>query len=172
MSQSYFASFSKPFIEALSDTFTTMVNTSIKVHSPKIKESPVANGDISAIIGMNGSVERDGEEKEFKGLLVLSWKEDVYLKVASSMLFEEFTEYCDDVSDSGAEISNIVMGNAKNGLVPLGFKIGMATPTTIKGQNHEIKYPTKATVIEITISCDFGDFKMELCYQELDKIKK
>lgn len=171
MSQSHFASFAKPFIEALSDTFTTMVNTPVKAHSPKIKESAVAHGDISAIIGMNGELERDGKIKDFKGLLVLSWKEDVYLKVAGSMLFEEYTEWCDDVSDSGAEISNIVMGNAKNGLVPLGFKIGMATPTTIKGANHEIKYPAKATVIEITISCDFGDFTMELCYQELEKKK-
>lgn len=172
MSDSQFVTFSKPFIDALSDTFETMVMTKIKPHSPRIKKSPVASGDISAIIGMNGSLAKaDGKEVEFKGLLVFSWTEDVYCKIASNMLYEEFTEYCEDIADSGAEISNIVMGNAKNGLVPHGFKIGMATPTTIKGKGHEIKYPSKATVIEITIGTDLGDFSMELCYQELDEIK-
>jgi chemotaxis protein CheX len=163
---SNFVQFSKPFLDALKETFELMVQTELKPHSPKIKESNVAKGDITAIIGMNGDLEKDGETKEFKGLLAISWKEDVYIKFASRMLMDDYKEYCEEISDSGAEVVNIVMGNAKSGLAPLGFKIGMATPTTIRGTNHEIKYPPKTTVIEITIDSDLGPFSLELCYQE------
>jgi chemotaxis protein CheX len=99
--------------------------------------------------------------------MAISWPEDVYIKFASKMLFEEFDEYCDEISDSGAEVVNIVMGNAKGQLNPLGFKLEMATPSTIKGKQHEIRYPAKTTVIEITVSSDIGDFTLELCYQDI-----
>ena len=161
-----FVKFSKPFLDALSETFEMMVQTKIKAHSPSIKTSNVASGDITALIGMNGKVERDGEMKDFKGLMAISWPEDMYVKLAGRMLFEEYAEYCEDIADSGAEICNIVMGNAKNGLTPLGYKIDMATPSTVRGKAHEIKYPSKTTVVEIILTCDLGDFALELCYQE------
>ena len=167
MSQSNFVEFSKPFIDALKETFEMMVQTEIKPHTPKIKTSPIAHGDITAIIGMNGSVEKDGETKDFKGLLALSWPEPIYVALAGRMLFEEYTEYNDEIADSGAEIANIVMGNAKGQLANIGYKIGMASPTTVRGKDHEIKYPPKTTVIEITIGTDIGDFSLELCYQEV-----
>jgi len=161
-----FIQFSKPFIDALTETFELMVQTTIKCHSPKIKETRIAKGDITAIIGMNGILEKDGENKDFKGLMAISWPEEVYIKFASRMLMEDYEAYCDEIADSGAEVVNIVMGNAKGQLNPLGFKIDMATPSTIRGKQHEIKYPSKTTVIEITVSSDIGDFALELCYQE------
>lgn len=162
-----FVQFSKPFIDALKETFSLMVQTQITAHSPEIKNTSIARGDISALIGMNGKVFIEEAEKDFKGLLVISWPEDLYIKLASRMLFEEYTEYCEEISDSGAEIVNIVMGNAKNALTDYGFKIDMASPSTVKGKQHQIKYPSNTTVIAITISTDLGDFTLELCYQEI-----
>ncbi len=163
-----FIKFSKPFIDALKETFNMMVQTEINPHSPQIKSNAVAKGDITAMIGMNGNVTKeDGTVKTFKGLMAITWKEELYIKLAGRMLFEEYTEYCDDIADAGSEICNIVMGNAKNGLTPQGFKLEMASPSTVRGKEHEIKYPPKTMVIETTISCDLGDFTLELCYQEL-----
>lgn len=166
MSSEQFIKFSKPFLDALKDTFTMMVQTDITTHSPRLKKETVAHGDITAIIGMSGTLEKEGDTKDFKGLMAISWPEDVYIKIASAMLFEEYTEYCDEIADSGAEICNIVMGNAKKGLVPMGFKLGLATPSTIRGKNHEIKYPANTSIIEIQVSSGHGDFVIELCYQE------
>lgn len=163
---SNFVQFSKPFVDALKETFSLMAQTEITAHSPEIKSGTVARGDISALIGMNGKLERDGEVKDFKGLLVISWPEDVYIKFASRMLFEEYTEYCDEISDSGAEIVNIVMGNAKGELNPQGYKIEMASPSTVRGKSHEIKYPPNTIVVATTISSDIGDFTLEICYLE------
>jgi chemotaxis protein CheX len=165
--QSRFIKFSKPFIDGLSDTFKVMMDTEVKAHSPKVKTSNIATGDISALIGLNGVFENDGNKKSFKGLLVLSWSEEFYIKMASKMLMEEYTEYSEEIQDVGAELSNIVMGNAKGVLNPMGYKIEMASPSTVRGKQHEVIYPQNTTVIEITITSDMGQFMMELCYQEV-----
>jgi len=166
MTQNTFVQFSKPFLDALTETFDMMLQTTATAHSPKIKKGNKARGEISAMIGMNGTVTKDGNTKDFKGILALSWPEELYIKLAGRMLNEEYTEYCDDIADSGAEICNIVMGNAKGGLSKFGYSIEMATPTTVRGVDHEIKYPEKTTVIEIEISCDLGTFALNLCYEE------
>lgn len=164
---SRFVEFSKPFIDGLKETFSIMMEVKVSAHSPSIKKDNKAKGDISAIIGMNGKLEKEEDTKPFKGQMVLSWAEDVYVNMANKMLMEEYTEYNEEIQDAGAEVSNIIMGNAKKFLNPMGYKIDMATPSTIKGKNHEIIYPPDTTVVEIKISSDLGDFTMELCYLEL-----
>lgn len=165
---SNFAQFSKPFIDALKDTFKTMLDMDLDAHTPRIKNNSIATGDITSMIGMNGQVKskKSGENEPFAGLLALTFNEEIYIKLAGQMLSEEFTEYCDEISDAGSEICNIVMGNAKNGLSPYGFQIEMASPSTVRGKNHQLKYPPKSTVIEITCTTKFGDFTLEICYQE------
>lgn len=158
--------FSKPFIEALKDTFKVMLSTDINPHSPKMKTGNKASGEITAMIGMTGTVEKDGKSQDFNGLIALSFTKEVYLKIASAMLMQEFDDYCEDMEDTGAEIANIVMGNAKKVLATQGYKIGMSTPTRIKGKDHEIKYPSGTTVIETSISSHLGDFTFDICYRE------
>jgi len=81
-------------------------------------------------------------------------------------MMQEFDDYCEDMEDTGSEIANIVMGNAKKVLANEGYKIGMSTPTRIKGIDHEIKYPANTIVIETTISSALGEFTFDICYRE------
>jgi chemotaxis protein CheX len=158
--------FSKPFIDALRETFKVMLSTDITPHSPKMKTTNHASGEITAMIGMNGTVDKAGKVQDFNGLIALSFKKDVYLKIASAMMMQEFDDYCEDMEDTGSEIANIVMGNAKKVLANEGYKIGMSTPTRVKGINHEIKYPANTIVIETTISSALGEFTFDICYRE------
>ena len=158
--------FSKPFIDSLKDTFRIMLATELSAHSPKVKTHSKAHGEITAMIGMNGTVEKDGKIHDFNGLIALSFSKEVYLKIASAMLMQEFTDYHEDMEDTGPEIANIVMGGAKKILSTQGYKIGLSTPTRIKGLNHEIKYPSNTIVIETSMSCPLGDFVFDICYRE------
>jgi chemotaxis protein CheX len=99
-------------------------------------------------------------------MLVISWPYETYFKVASAMLMEEYTEYSDEISDVGGEISNMIMGNAKRTLSEMGYTSNMAIPSIIEGQNHSLKYPTGTTVILIPINSAHGQFFMEVCYRE------
>ena len=70
----------------------TMVNTKLTTSKPTLKNDHKSFGDVSAVIGLTGQVERDGTTREFQGQMVISFPMATYLKVAGSMLMEEFTE--------------------------------------------------------------------------------
>ncbi|MFP6836317.1 MAG: chemotaxis protein CheX, partial [Pseudomonadales bacterium] len=68
-----------------------------------------------------------------KGNIAVSFPEATYLKVASAIFEEEYSEYSDDISDLGAEIINMIVGNAKRELEEMGFTSNMAIPSSISG---------------------------------------
>ena len=161
-----FLVFAKPFVEALKNVFETMVFTKIEANKPTFKTDSLTRGDVSAVMGMNGVYQKDSEETDFKGMLVISWPYETYTKTASAMLMEEYPEYCEDIADVGGEISNMIMGNAKRELNGLGYKLEMSIPSMIGGKDHSITYPDGVKVILIPLSCSHGEFFMEICYKD------
>lgn len=162
-----FLKFSAPFIKSSKETFKVMMHTDVTMHSPKLRTDSVSTGDITAIIGMNGFAENVDGPKEFKGVLAISFPEPVYVKLASRMLGEDYTEYSSEIADVGAELANIILGSAKPGLSALGIKLDMTSPSTVRGKLHEISFPRGSTIVETTMTCDLGDFFLDICYQDL-----
>lgn len=163
-----FIEFSKPFIEAARNVFETMVFTKLDPQKPSIKQGNTSKGDVSAVLGLNGEVEKDGVKKPYRAMLVLSWPYETYFKVASAMLMDTFTEFNEEIQDVGGEITNMIMGNAKRDLAGLGYTSNMAIPSMIEGKEHTISYPNGTIVILIPISSAHGPMYMELCYAEGD----
>jgi chemotaxis protein CheX len=161
-----FIEFSKPFIEAAKNVFETMVFTKLEPQKPSIKKDNLSKGDVSAVLGLSGEIDRNGSKLPYRAMLVLSWPYDTYYKVASAMLSETYTSYCPEIYDVGGEISNMIMGNAKRDLKTMGYTSTMAIPSMIEGKDHTIKYPNGTTVILIPIICAHGQMYMELCYTE------
>lgn len=164
---SNFVTFSKPFIDATINVFKTMVFTEVTPQKPDVKKTSRSQGDVSAVLGLSGEVEKNGEVKPYKAQLVISWPYETYLKCASAMLMEEYEEFTDDISDVGGEICNMIMGNAKRDLGTLGYTSNMAIPTMIEGKGHNIKYPEGVIVILVPIESDHGPFFLEICYKEV-----
>jgi chemotaxis protein CheX len=165
--QSNFIEFSKPFIDAAKNVFETMVFTKLEPQKPMIKKDNMSKGEVSAVLGMSGDLERNGVKCQYKAMLVISFPYETYFKIASAMLMETYTSYVPEIHDVGGEISNMVMGNAKRDLKILGYSSSMAIPTMIEGKDHSIKYPNGTTVIIIPIKSIHGDMYMELCYMEI-----
>ncbi len=168
MSNANFLEFSKPFIEAAKNVFETMVFTKLEPGKPVVKKDSTSKGDVSAVLGLNGVVNKDGNEKNYRAMLVMSFPYDTYLKVAGAMLMEEYTEFNEEIRDVGGEITNMIMGNAKRELGAMGYTSNMAIPSIIEGPEHTIKYPDATAVILIPIKCAHGEMFIELCYAEGD----
>ena len=166
-----FIEFSKPFIDATKLIFETMINTKIEPLKPELKTDSTMYGDISSIIGMSGDKKTDGSVTKFRGLMVLSFREDFYIKMSNRMLQEEYQEYNKEIEDVGAEIVNIIMGNAKKTLNVMGLFPDMATPSTVRGANHTVTALDKQCTIIIPFHSDIGDFKMEICYVDVNNNK-
>ena len=161
-----FVDFARPFIEASKNVFETMVFTKLDPGKPQVKANSVSKGDVSAVLGLSGEVEKNGQKIPYKAMLVLSWPYDTYLKIASAMLMDTFNEYNDEIADVGGEICNMIMGNAKRDLGTIGYTSNMAIPSMIEGPGHNIKYPSKTVVVLIPMNSAHGTFFMELCYKE------
>jgi chemotaxis protein CheX len=168
LANSNFLEFSKPFIEAARNVFETMVFTKLEPGKPQVKRGNISRGDVSAVLGLSGMLTKNGEERSYRAMLVLSFPYDSYVKLASAMLMEEFTEFNEEIRDVGGEICNMIMGNAKRELAGLGYSSNMAIPSIIEGKDHSIKYPDGTTVILIPIRSAHGPMYIELCYAEGD----
>lgn len=165
MSNAQFLEFSKPFINASKVVFETMIFTKIDPSKPSLKKDDVSRGEISAVLGISGKYASPEEgEVEVRGMLVLSWPKDTYIKIANAMLMESYEDFNDEIADVGAEISNMIMGNAKRDLKEMGYSLDMSIPSMISGKDHTISYPSGVTVILIPIMSAHGEFFMELCY--------
>ncbi len=159
-----FIDFSKPFIEACKNIFSTMVTCPLTPKKPELKKDNTSLGDVSAFIGLSGELEKNGKRMPYRAMLVLSFPYETYFKVASKMLSETYTSYHPDIHDLGGEIVNMIMGNAKRDLKTLGYSSNMAIPSIIEGKAHSITYPAGTTVVLIPFESELGSVFMELCY--------
>jgi chemotaxis protein CheX len=164
--ESRFIEFSKPFVEAARNVFETMVFTKLDTGKPSIKTNNISRGDVSAVLGLSGEVDKNGSKVAYRAMLVLSWPYETYFKVAGAMLSDTYTSYCPEIHDVGGEIANMIMGNAKRDLKTMGYNSNMAIPSMIEGKDHTIKYPQGTTVILIPLMSAHGQMFMELCYSE------
>lgn len=159
----FFLKFSAPFVKSTKDTFRIMLSTEVTLHSPQLKSDTRARGDITALIGINGIYLGS---QEILGILALSFSEATYLRVASRMLGEDHTSYSVEIADVGAELANIILGGSKQGLMDLGIQLALTTPTSIRGIQHEISFPSNSRVIETCVNSDLGEFFLDLCCRE------
>jgi chemotaxis protein CheX len=160
-----FLKFASPIIQSAKDTLKILLKSEITIHSPSLKKSTLSQCDITATIDIVGKLDTPEGLKDFRGMLVLSFPEDVYLKIASKMMGEKYTEVLLEISDAGAEIANIILGSAKPGFNKIGLKLDFSTPSTFRGI-REINYPASNSIIESKVSTDCGEFLLDLCYRE------
>lgn len=161
-----FTQFSRPFIDAAKNVFETMVFCKLEPKKPSIKESNRLDGDVSSVLGLSGEYYHGDIQTSYKAMLVITYPYDTYVKIASAMLMEEYTQYNDEISDVGREICNMIMGNAKRDLNEMGYTTNMAIPSTVEGKDHSIIYPSQTTVVLIPLETDHGTLYLELCYSE------
>lgn len=163
-----FLEFSKPFVDAAKNIFSTMVFCNIDPQPMVVKSDTMSRGDITAVLGLSGEFEQGSKKTPYKAMLALSFPYDTYFKIASAMLSETYTSYHPDIHDLGSEIVNMIMGNAKRDLKTLGYSHNMAIPSIIEGKNHSVKYPAGTKIVLITLNSPHGPFFMELGYSHVD----
>ena len=166
--ESHFIEFSRPFVDAAKNVFETMVFTSLETQKPIIKNDFISRGDVSAVLGLSGELEKNGVRCHYKAMLVISFPYETYFKVSSAMLGETYTSYVPDIQDVGGEIVNMVMGNAKRDLKTMGYTSNMAIPSMLEGKSHSIRYPIGTHVVLIPFNSAHGPIFMELCYSEAE----
>jgi chemotaxis protein CheX len=128
----------EPFVEVTVSTFKDFINVDVSPRNPHFLDPDKGfDWDISAVIGLSGIV---------KGAVIISMKADLAIKLTDLLAGPGHTEMDTDVVDVIGEVNNIIAGNIKP-RIPNGDKIVISIPTIIKGKEHSIAWPSKATRI-------------------------
>ncbi len=108
-----------PFIDATINVLASLAFTEAHVGTPYLKKSPVAQGDVSGVVGLSGDT---------KGTISVTFTKRCILTIVSKMFGEELTEINEDVKDAVGEILNIVSGNGRQRLAAMGRCPGPSLP--------------------------------------------
>ena len=158
--------FCKPFIDSITDIYKTMMSVELIADKPEISDGSKQIGDISSMMGISGVYEGEGEKRNFKGNLMISWSMDSYVKTAGAMLMEEFSEFNDEIADVGMEICNITMGGAKSVLNTKGYLIEMSIPTSMRGKELQYKPQEGVVTISTILKSNIGSVCVSLNYED------
>lgn len=148
--------FIKPFLEGVVQVMKVQFSCAVKPLPPypKLKAAAPTKIDIAAIIGVRDS--------KFNGSVALGLPAEVFLKLMSNMLGEQYTEITDEVEDGAGEMLNMIFGHAKVILNQKGHSLEKAIPTVVRGQNLSLKsLPSKNTLV-LPFQADFGTFYLEI----------
>jgi chemotaxis protein CheX len=146
--------FINPFIESTLEVLDVMANIQAKKDFVFVKENNVGLGDISGIIPI--------KSEQWIGSFSITFKKEVFLKVVSSMLGEDFSEINEDNEDAVAELCNQIYGNSKAKLNQLGYFLDMTIPSTIVGENHRISHNAKGTnILAVYFDTPYGKITIE-----------
>ncbi|MDD5170334.1 MAG: chemotaxis protein CheX [Syntrophales bacterium] len=151
------AKFITAFLEATESVINTMAFIKPQPGRPYLKKDSMAQGDVSAVIGMTGSVQ---------GSLAISFSGSCILKIVSNMLGEELTDITSDIKDAVGEITNMVSGVARQKLEANGYSVAAAIPTVVSGINHRIIHVLGGPSIIIPFETDSGPFVIDICISE------
>lgn len=140
------------FVKACGEVFKTQVSMPVNPgRSFVYRSDQLPPIDIATQIGVTSD--------KFFGSVALAFTKDTFLKVAGSMLGEDYKEITDENADVGAELLNIIFGMCKAQIKDQhGLQIQMAIPTVMRGQNLNIKIATTDPSICVPIHSDAGPF--------------
>ena len=111
-------------------------------------------GDVSGVIGL--------VSEKFTGNVIISFPQQTFLKVISSMLEEEYTEINKEILDGAGEITNMIFGQAKIVLNEKGYAIKTALPSVISGKGHTLSSLSKGPIIVVPFASSVGEFFVEI----------
>jgi chemotaxis protein CheX len=146
--------FINPFLQGTLEVLKTMAFMDPLPGKVYLKESNIAAGDVSGIIGITGDA---------TGSLAISFTETCICDIVSRMLGESYTSANREVFDAVGEITNMISGVARTHMEKQGMTVYAAIPTVIFGKNHTINPILDSPSIIIPFSTDKGTFVVDVC---------
>lgn len=147
-----------PFIESVQELFTTMLGCEATRGDIGLADDSCNVRDIVALIGFSGPA---------SGILSISFPVETALAIAGRMLGMEIKVMDETVSDTVAEMVNIIGGGAKARFTkddPKPIELGM--PTVVRGSNYTVNCPSNSVRIEVPFRSELGCFSVRVTLQK------
>lgn len=149
-----------PFLQGTIEVLKKMAFVEPRPGKIYLKETGLAHGDVSGIIGITG---------DMIGSLALSFSESCICHLISRMLGEPHSEANQEVFDGVGEITNMISGVARTHLEKDGLEVYAAIPSVVYGKDHTINHILKSPSIVIPFETDEGSFVVDVCIKKADE---
>jgi chemotaxis protein CheX len=145
--------------QATAEVFSTMLELEVQAGEPYLqRDVPGMSEGVIALIGMAGT---------WIGTGSLSMSATLACKLSSRLLLAEFTAtgeaISEEVLDAVAELTNMILGNAKNTLEEQLGPMGLSIPTVIYGRNVTTRSVSDAQWVVVPFLCDQERLEVRLC---------
>ena len=140
---------------ATQEVFSTMLNLKLVAGSVFVEkqEATPASGVVS-LIGLAGP---------WVGTGSLSCSAALACKIASHFLMTEYGAVAEDVLDSVAEVTNMIIGNVKTVLENRLGGMGLSTPTVIYGRNFQTRSTGNREWTVVPFDCEGERLCVQMC---------
>jgi chemotaxis protein CheX len=155
--------FINPFLNGTIEVMRKMAFVEPRPGKVYIKQTAVAHGDVSGIIGITG---------DMIGSLAMSFGENCICHLIGSMVGESYAEAGQEVFDGVGELTNMISGVARTYLEKEGMHVYAAIPSVVYGKNHTINHILKSPSIVIPFETDHGSFVVDVCIQRTGEESK
>lgn len=143
----------KPFVKATIDVLSTMAMITPTPGKPYVKQSNVACGDVSGVIGITGKK---------NGTISVTFTKPCAIAIVKGMLGGDIQDIAQDVRDAVGELTNMISGQARRGLSEMGHVYQAATPSVVMGANHTIAHVSGGPVMAVPFTTEHGEFTVEV----------
>jgi chemotaxis protein CheX len=147
-----------PLLESILNVMNTMANLQPRVGKPGLKSDNIARGEVSGIMCMQSSRARAS--------MAISFTTPVICDIVKRILREDINEVNATARDLTGEVTNMVVGGAKNLFLNQGYDFDMSTPNVVSGKDHLIQHQFKGRTILLPFTIEAGNFFIEICCEE------
>ena len=125
--------------------FETMIMLDLQPNNAFFEDETQIKTDVIGMVSFTG---------KYHGVIALFCSKRFALKVASTMLMTDITEFNNDVKDAVGEVSNMIAGNVKTKLTAQYGEMNLSIPIVIAGEGLSITAVNNHPVVaETTLSC-------------------
>ena len=140
---------------ATHEVFSTMLNLRLVAGSVFLeKEEKTPTSGVVSLTGLAGARVGTGS---------LSCSAALACKIASHFLMAEYEEVSEDVLDSVAEVTNMIIGNVKTHLENRLGGMGLSTPTVIYGRNFQTPSTKNREWTVVPFDCEGERLCVQVC---------
>ena len=144
-------------LDSLMRIFHTMVGVMPVPGVPVPKEDNVSLGDVSGIMLM--------EAETAKGSMAISFSKAAISRVANKMLGDNLKKVDETAKDLTGEMTNMLVGGAKNILAERGYVFDMSIPDVVAGKNHTIEHKYHGQTVILPFTLEKDQFYLEINFQ-------
>jgi chemotaxis protein CheX len=147
-----------PVLETMINVLSTMANVRPDVGKPSLKKDEIALGDVTGVLSM--------VSPQVRASLAITFTKPVIIDIVQRMLGEEIKEVDATARDLTGEMTNMVVGGAKNLFAAQGYDFDMSTPNILVGKNHTVHHQFSGKTILLPFTADSGQFFVEICFED------